>query len=81
MVEVELASQRLEALNAEELELLRKLASGSYDREIARELHVSQRTVKRRVADLLDKLGLERRIQAAYVAGEVGLLNGDLRRE
>lgn len=81
MVEDNDAAQRLEKLDDEQIELLRMLASGAYDREMARRLYVSQRTVKRRVAELLEELGLERRIQAAYLAGEVGLLNGQSGRD
>ncbi|MDX1619873.1 MAG: helix-turn-helix transcriptional regulator [Nitriliruptorales bacterium] len=58
--------------------LLTMLAAGRYDREIAGDLHVSPRTVKRRVANLLEALGVERRIEAAYLAGEAHLLDGQV---
>ncbi|CAN5424435.1 hypothetical protein BH10ACT10_BH10ACT10_10250 [soil metagenome] len=48
--------------------LLGQLAAGSKDEQIARALGLSVRTVRRRVADLLEELGAESRFQAGVEA-------------
>jgi two-component system, NarL family, nitrate/nitrite response regulator NarL len=54
--------------------LLRLIAAGASTTEIALELHVSERTVKRQTANLLRKLRVSSRTEAAAVAGGAGLL-------
>ncbi|MEV6370927.1 response regulator transcription factor [Micromonospora musae] len=61
-------------LDSEERRLLRALATGRSTVEIAEELHVSERTVKRMIAALLRKLRVSSRAEAAALAGQVGLL-------
>ncbi|MFD9677670.1 LuxR C-terminal-related transcriptional regulator, partial [Streptomyces sp. NPDC059981] len=53
--------------------LLRLLAAGLKDETIARRLGLSLRTVRRRVADILERLGAESRFQAAVIATRTGL--------
>lgn len=62
------------ALTERELEVLGKLAQGKANKEIARELHLSQETVKTYVKRILDKLGVHTRTQAAVQALVRGLL-------
>ncbi|MDC2945613.1 MULTISPECIES: LuxR C-terminal-related transcriptional regulator [Streptomyces] len=57
--------------------LLRLLAAGLKDEAIARRLGMSLRTVRRRIADILDRLGAESRFQAAVIATRRGLLDAD----
>ena len=54
--------------------LLRQLAAGAKDEQIARTLGLSLRTVRRRVADLLIELGVDTRFQAGVEAVRRGWL-------
>jgi two-component system, NarL family, response regulator LiaR len=60
-------------LTARELEVLRLIASGRSNREIAGELEVAEKTVKTHVSSVLAKLGVADRTQAALYAVEHGL--------
>jgi LuxR family maltose regulon positive regulatory protein len=55
----------LEALSPREVEVLRHIAAGDSNKIIARGFDLSPHTVKRHVANILDKLGVESRGQAA----------------
>ena len=61
-------NRRLDALTAREREVLAELAKGRSNREIARALHVSEKTVKAHVSSVLAKLGVQDRTQAALFA-------------
>jgi DNA-binding NarL/FixJ family response regulator len=58
----------LDALTSREREVLAEIAKGRSNREIARALTVSEKTVKAHVSSLLAKLGVQDRTQAALVA-------------
>ncbi|TNH25239.1 response regulator transcription factor [Micromonospora orduensis] len=61
-------------LDGAERRLLCAIAAGRHTVDIAEELHVSERTVKRMTAALLRKLRVANRAEAAAVAGQAGLL-------
>jgi|tagenome__1003787_1003787.scaffolds.fasta_scaffold20481875_2 two-component system nitrate/nitrite response regulator NarL len=61
-------------LDEAERQLLQLIAAGDTTTEIALELHVSERTVKRLTATLLRKLRVTSRTEAAALAGSAGIL-------
>jgi two-component system, NarL family, response regulator len=62
-------------LSDRELEVLRLMAKGKSNREIAAKLHITENTVKFHVNNVLSKLGVSDRVQAVLVALRRGIAN------
>lgn len=69
-----LADSPVETLSERELQVLRLLAVGSSNKEIASALHLAEGTVKNHITNILGKLGVRDRTQAALQAKALGLL-------
>jgi DNA-binding NarL/FixJ family response regulator len=61
-------------LTPREMDVLRHIALGQNNNEIAAALHITKETVKTHVANVLDKLHARDRAQAAVLAYELGLI-------
>ncbi len=64
---------KVETLTEREVDVLRLLAQGMSNKEIARELGIGEKTVKTHVSNILSKLGVLSRTQAALHAVQIGL--------
>lgn len=62
------------ALTAREQEILSLLAAGLSNKEIAQSLHIAKRTVEYHVTHVLEKLGVENRLEAVLRAKEHGVV-------
>lgn len=69
------AALPIDALTARELDILRWLAHGLTNAEIAREATITEGTVRSHVSNLINKLGLENRAQAVIYAIRKGLID------
>lgn len=64
-----------ETLTERETEVLRLLAKGRSNKEIAHDLTIGEKTVKTHVSNILSKLGVPSRTQAALYAVRIGLVS------
>ncbi|HYU39606.1 MAG TPA: response regulator transcription factor [Acidimicrobiia bacterium] len=64
--------ERLARLSAQERTILALIADGLTNRQIAERLNLAEKTVKNYVSNLLAKMGMERRTQAAVYAARLG---------
>jgi DNA-binding NarL/FixJ family response regulator len=63
-----------ESLTAREVEVLRQVASGNRNRDIAERLFISEETVKVHVKHIMDKLGANDRTEAVSIAIRRGII-------
>lgn len=64
----------VEPLSDRELEILELIATGASNKEIARKLYITEGTVKNHVTNILGKLGVRDRTQAAIKAKDMGII-------
>jgi DNA-binding NarL/FixJ family response regulator len=69
------APESPETLTDRETDVLRLLAKGYANKEIARALVIGEKTVKTHVSNILSKLGVSSRTQAALYAARIGLVD------
>jgi DNA-binding NarL/FixJ family response regulator len=68
--------EMIDALTARETEILQFVVDGQTNKEIAASLFIAENTVKIHLRNILEKLHLQNRIQAAVYAVRQGLVNG-----
>jgi DNA-binding NarL/FixJ family response regulator len=61
-------------LSDREIEVLKLIANGTDNAQIAAELHISPKTVKNHISNILMKLQIDNRIQAAVYAVRSGIV-------
>jgi DNA-binding NarL/FixJ family response regulator len=66
--------EQTEALTERETDVLKLLALGKANKEIALDLKIGDRTVKTHVSSIMGKLGVQSRTQAALYAVRSGLV-------
>ncbi|WP_248580358.1 response regulator transcription factor [Nocardioides sp. InS609-2] len=71
------ATGELAALSPRERRILWQIGQGLTNRQIGEQLHIAEKTVKNNVTQMLSKLGLERRTQAAVLASRMSDQLGD----
>lgn len=69
------APESPETLTQREIDVLRLMAKGLSNKEIAHELSIGEKTVKTHVSNILSKLGVLSRTQAALYAIQIGLVS------
>jgi DNA-binding NarL/FixJ family response regulator len=67
-------TEALDGLTEREREILRMLATGLSNAELAQQLYLSETTVKTHVSSVLRKLGVRDRVQAVIAAYDAGLV-------
>jgi two-component system response regulator DevR len=68
--------ERLARLTTQERNILELIAESLTNRQIAEHVHLAEKTVKKYVSNLLSKLGMERRTQAAVYAARLAEQRG-----
>jgi DNA-binding NarL/FixJ family response regulator len=66
--------RKVDNLSSREIDVLRLIATGATNREIAEALVISEGTVKNHISNILGRLGLRDRTQAAIYAREAGII-------
>lgn len=75
LMQVVSAPDSPEELTERETEVLRLLAQGQANKQIAHALHIAEKTVKVHVSNILGKLGVQSRTQATLYAIRIGLVS------
>lgn len=68
MIEINKDAEKIKSLTKRELDVLKLLAVGMFNKEVGKRLEISERTVKNHVSNIFKKLGVTDRTQAAVFA-------------
>ena len=68
LAERDVLKEKVSDLTRREMEVLKMIASGAFNKEIALTLNISERTVKNHVSNIFKKIGVSDRTQAAVFA-------------
>lgn len=75
MIERDMDKEKIELLTKREVEVLRLMAYGSYNKDIGETLNISERTVKNHISSIFKKIDVGDRTQAAIFAIRNNLIN------
>lgn len=75
MIERDIDKERLELLTKREIEVLKLMAFGFYNKDIGEKLNISERTVKNHISSIFKKIDVSDRTQAAIFAIRNNLIN------
>lgn len=75
MIERDIDKEKLELLTKREIEVLKLMAFGSYNKDIGEKLNISERTVKNHISSIFKKIDVSDRTQAAIFAIRNNLIN------
>ena len=68
LINRDIDKEKLESLTKRELEILKQVAEGMFNKEIANNLNISERTVKNHISNIFKKIDVSDRTQAAVFA-------------
>jgi len=77
LMQVVSAPESPQPLTERETDVLRRLSQGQANKQIARSLHIAEKTVKVHVSNILGKLGVQSRTQATLYAIRIGLVSAN----
>lgn len=75
MIERDVEKEKLNLLTKREVDVLKLMAVGSYNKEIGEKLNISERTVKNHISSIFKKIEVSDRTQAAIFAIKNNLIN------
>lgn len=75
MIEKDIDKEKLNLLTKREVEVLKLMAFGAYNKEIGEKLNISERTVKNHISNIFKKIDVSDRTQAAIFAIRNNLIN------
>lgn len=75
MIERDVDQTKIDSLTRRELEVLKLLSVGLYNKEIGKNLGISERTVKNHISNIFKKINVMDRTQAAVFAIRNNLIN------
>ena len=75
LINRDMDKEKLKSLTRREVEILAQVASGMFNKEIANNLGISERTVKNHISNIFKKIDVSDRTQAAVFAIRNNIIN------